>query len=179
MQAQVSVNVNLNPPLWGPAGYSGVRYYYLPDVEAYYDVQSSMFIYNRGGKWTRGHHLPLQYNSYDLYSGYKVVMTDYRGNTPYVYFKAHKMKYAKGYHGKDQKTIGNKPGKENNKPSTYSKNPSNKKAAPAHGNNKNNARSNSYENKGHNSNNSNKGNIKNNTHKTPEKNSSGGGKGKK
>jgi len=38
-------------------------------------------------------------------------MTDYHGNTPYVHFKDHKTKYGKGYHGKPQKTIGEKPGK--------------------------------------------------------------------
>jgi len=177
IQAQVSVNVNLNPPLWGPVGYTDVRYYYLPDVEAYYDVQTSVFIYNRGGKWIRRRHLPAQYNTYDLYSGYKVVMSDYRGNTPYNDFKSHKIKYAKGYHDKSQKTIGNKPGKGNSKPTSYSKNPSNKNATPAQGNNKNANSSNSYENKKQNSSKGNKGNN-NKVNKGPGK-TSGGGKGKK
>jgi len=114
MQAQVSVNISIGtPPPWGPVGYTEVRYYYLPDVEAYYDVQSSMFIYYGGGAWVRRAYLPSRYRSYDLYSGYKVVMTDYRGDTPYTHFKEHKMKYAKGYHGPAQKTYGEKPGKGN------------------------------------------------------------------
>lgn len=38
-QAQVSVRVTFGtPPAWGPAGYSNVQYYYLPDIEAYYDI---------------------------------------------------------------------------------------------------------------------------------------------
>ena len=112
LQAQVSVNVNIgSPPPWGPVGYSQVHYYYLPDVEAYYDVQSSMFIYYGGGAWVHKAYLPAQYKNYDLYGGYKVVMTDYHGNTPYTHFKDHKTKYGKGYHGKPQKTIGEKPGK--------------------------------------------------------------------
>ncbi|MDO8928397.1 MAG: hypothetical protein Q7W54_05345, partial [Bacteroidota bacterium] len=99
-QAQISVNVNLGaPPLWGPAGYTDVQYYYLPDVEAYYDVPSSQFIYFSGGTWVHRTYLPSRYRNYDLYNGYKVVMTDYRGNTPYTYFKEHKVKYAKGYKG--------------------------------------------------------------------------------
>ena len=45
-QAQVSVHLSIGtPPSWGPVGYSDVRYYYLPYVDAYYDVQTSMFIY--------------------------------------------------------------------------------------------------------------------------------------
>lgn len=109
-QAQVSVNVNIgNPPQWGPVGYSEARYYYLPDVEAYYDIQTAMFIYYTGGAWIHRTYLPQRYRNYDLYSGYKVVMTDYRGNSPHVHYKDHKIKYAKGYHGQPQKTYGAKP----------------------------------------------------------------------
>lgn len=115
-QAQISVNLNIGtPPLWGPSGYSDVRYYYLPDVEAYYDVQKSNFIYISGNSWVRRSQLPKQYRNYDLYNGYKVVMTDYHGKTPYTYYKQHKVKYAKGYRGNPQKNIGNRPGNGNHK----------------------------------------------------------------
>jgi hypothetical protein len=111
LQAQFSVSVHVNaPPPWGPVGYSQVQYYYLPDVEAYYDVPSSMFIYYTGGVWVHRAYLPSQYRNYDLYNGYKVVMTDYHGNAPYTHFKDHKMKYGKGYHGYYQRTIGDRPG---------------------------------------------------------------------
>lgn len=115
VQAQVSVNVNIGThPPWAPVGYTEVRYYYLPDVEAYYDVQTSMFIYFGEGVWIHRAYLPAQYRDYDLYYGYKVVMSNYQGNTPYTHFKEHRMKYAKGYHGSSQKTIGYKPGNRNN-----------------------------------------------------------------
>ncbi len=111
-KAQVSVNVNIgSPPMWGPVGYSNVQYYYLPDVEAYYDVPSSMFIYQSGGVWIHRTYLPVRYRNYDLYSGYKVVMTDYHGSKPYYHHKEYKVRYAKGYHGPAQKNIGEKPGK--------------------------------------------------------------------
>ena len=111
-KAQVSVNINIgSPPAWGPAGYTEVRYYYLPDLEVYYDIESTVFIYYSDGVWIRRAYLPSRYNNYDLYGGYKVVISDYRGNTPYVHFKHHKVKYAKGYKGPSQKTIGQKPSK--------------------------------------------------------------------
>lgn len=114
VKSQVSVNVNIgSPPMWGPVGYPDVRYYYLPDVEAYYDVQSSMFIYFGRGVWIRNAYLPGHYRNYDLYNGYKVVIHDYRGNDPFVHFHNHKIKYKKGYRGGPQKTIGQKPGKGN------------------------------------------------------------------
>jgi len=114
--AQVNVNVNIgSPPSWGPVGYSDVRYYYLPDLETYYDVNTSNYIYISNGKWLRTRRLPSTYRNYDLYSAYKVILTNYRGARPYDNFKTHKVKYAKGYKGKPQKTIGSKPGKGNNK----------------------------------------------------------------
>ncbi len=106
-QAQVSVNVNIgSPPAWGPAGYSNIDYYYLPDVQSYYDIRHSQFIYYGNGKWIRSRYLPQAYRNYDLYSGYKVVLNNYHGRTPYIYYKDHKAKYYKGYKGKPQKTIG-------------------------------------------------------------------------
>lgn len=106
-QAQVSVNVNIGaPPAWGPVGYSNIDYYYLPDIECYYDIRLSQFIYFGNGRWIHSRNLPVRYRNYDLYRGYKVVLNDYHGRTPYVYFKNHKAKYYKGYKGKPQKNIG-------------------------------------------------------------------------
>ncbi|MBC7862641.1 MAG: hypothetical protein IAF38_06670 [Bacteroidia bacterium] len=110
VNSQVTVNVNIgSPPQWGPVGSTEVRYYYLPDVESYYDVPSAMFIYYEGGVWVHRDFLPVRYKNYDLFYGYKVVITDYRDDTPYIYFVEHKKKYKRGYRGKAQKTIGNKP----------------------------------------------------------------------
>lgn len=163
LQSQVSVNVNIGtPPLWGPAGYTDVRYYYLPDVEAYYDVRTSMFIYLGGGRWIHRSYLPSHHRNYDLYGGYKVVMRDYRGNTPYTHFKEHKGKYRKGYHGDAQRTIGHRPGRHNNPKMRSNGGQQHRDYKPAgngrsggHGNDKN----------------SNRGRGKGNDH--------GGGKGKK
>ncbi|MDD5150816.1 MAG: hypothetical protein PHC28_10135, partial [Flavobacterium sp.] len=95
-QAQVSVRVNIGtPPVWGPTGYSNVEFYYLPDIEAYYDIRASQFIYINNGKWFRSRNLPGRYRNYDLYNGYKVVLNDYHGTSPYTYFKNHKIKYYK------------------------------------------------------------------------------------
>jgi hypothetical protein len=108
MHSQVSVNVNLGvQPSWGPVGYSSVDYYYLPDVQAYYDVRSTQFIFLNGGKWIHSNRLPVQYRNYDLERGYKVVLNDYHGSAPYTQFKYHKQKYYKGY-SKPQQTIGNR-----------------------------------------------------------------------
>ncbi|MEO8515378.1 MAG: hypothetical protein ABI426_01470 [Flavobacterium sp.] len=107
MHAQVTVNVGIGaPPPWGPAGYSEVEYYYLPDVESYYEVRSEQFIYFNGNTWIRSRYLPRQYRHYDLYNGYKVVLNDYHGTRPYDNFNNHKSAYHKGYRDGVQATNG-------------------------------------------------------------------------
>lgn len=111
VKAQVSINVNIGtPPAWGPAGYTDVRYYYLPDISMYFDVSTSEYIYINNGAWVRTTVVPVAYRNYDFYNGYKVVLNDYRGGTPYVYYKTHHVKYPKGYHPSRQATIGVPPG---------------------------------------------------------------------
>jgi len=119
-QAQVSVNVNIGtPPSWGPQGYDDSRYYYLPDIDIYYDVVQSQYIYDNNGRWVRERRLPAKYRQYDLYGGYKVVLTNYKGDAPYSYHSKHRASYPKGYHGKPQKNRGEKPVKNNKSQGKY------------------------------------------------------------
>src|SRR3970282_901572 len=106
-QAQVSVSLNIGTaPSWGPSGYAEAEYYYLPDVQAYFDIRASQFIYFGSGRWVRSRYLPRQYRNYDLYHGYKVVLNDYHGRAPYTHYKQQQAKYYKGYKGKPQRSIG-------------------------------------------------------------------------
>lgn len=105
--AQVSVNVNIGtPPVWAPVASPSVEYYYIPDVQCYYDVRATQFIYLNNGAWIRSRHLPNQYRNYDLQRGYKVVLNDYHGSRPYDNYRSHKVKYYKGYKGAQQRAVG-------------------------------------------------------------------------
>ncbi|MDA6068250.1 hypothetical protein NJT12_01335 [Flavobacterium sp. AC] len=136
--AQVSINVNIGtPPNWGPQGYDNSRYYYLPDIDVYYDVNQSQFIYDNNGKWIRENRLPSRYRNYDLYGGYKVVVNDYKGDAPYTYHKKHRNNYPKGYQGPPQKNRGNKPdksNKQNNSQKNYNGNSKNNNSNHGKGN---------------------------------------------
>ena len=93
-QAQVSVNVNLGtPPVWAPAEKVETQYYYLPEIDSYYDVPAERFIYVKNGAWVRSERLPARYSNYNLRGGKVIYLTDYRGNSPYAYHKKHKVKY--------------------------------------------------------------------------------------
>lgn len=105
LQAQINISVNITPPDWGPAAATGVRFYFLPDIQVYYDVTDKVFIYRSGTTWVRTATLPGRYGTFNLYTGYKVMLTDADGDRPYEHFDDHCRRYPKGYeHGHHQKT---------------------------------------------------------------------------
>lgn len=90
-QVKVSVNVNLGQqPVWGPTGYDHADYYYLPDIDCYYDVSRKQFIYNSGNRWVYAGQLPARYRSYNLYNSYKVVVNEPK---PYLHADVYRNKY--------------------------------------------------------------------------------------
>ena len=99
-QAQVRVQVNIGmQPEWGPSGYEYANYYYLPDIDVYYNVPRRQFVYMNRGRWEFAASLPYHYRGYDLYSGYKVVIND---DAPYMrcdYYRGQYGRY-RGYYGR-------------------------------------------------------------------------------
>ncbi|MVN21964.1 hypothetical protein [Mucilaginibacter arboris] len=92
-QAQLSLSINIGrQPAWGPTGYNHVDYYYLPDIESYYDVSTGQYIYQDGGRWIFANSLPPRYRGYDLYSGYKVVVNRPK---PYLNFSRDRVTYGR------------------------------------------------------------------------------------
>ena len=116
LKAQVSLNVNIGAqPLWGPTGYNQANYYYLPDINSYYNVPKQQFVYLRGNNWVFTNTLPATYRNYDLYRGYKVVLNEDR---PYLNYKMHAAKYGKfkNYRGQQITIKQEKYKQKNNKP---------------------------------------------------------------
>lgn len=73
----ISVNINIgNQPAWGPVGYDYAEYYYMPDLNIYYNIDLSLFYYFNRGRWISARYLPYSYRNYDLYHMYKVVIND-------------------------------------------------------------------------------------------------------
>lgn len=99
-QAQhVSINININSqPAWGPVGYDYVDYYYFPDINVYFNVNSGRYHYLDRGRWISSRYLPSLYANYDLYGLYKVVLNV---NNPWKYNSRHRRDYRRyvGYRG--------------------------------------------------------------------------------
>ncbi|TDQ78026.1 hypothetical protein [Sphingobacterium yanglingense] len=99
-QAQVSVNINIgSQPLWGPVGYDYVRYYYMPEIDVYYDVTSRKYTYYQGNKWVTKSKLPGRYKHFDVYRTYKVVLND---PSPWRYHNNHRRHYGHYAHNHTQ-----------------------------------------------------------------------------
>lgn len=86
-QVKVSLNINVgSQPEWGPSGYEHVDYYYLPDLDMYYNVPNRTYTYLQGNRWVTVNRVPSQYRNYDFYKGYKVVVNEanpWNRNTTY------------------------------------------------------------------------------------------------
>lgn len=69
--AQVNISFNVNQqPQWGPANVDYAEYYYLPEVDVYYNVPTSQYVYLNRGRWITVNSLPASYRV-DLYRTYK------------------------------------------------------------------------------------------------------------
>lgn len=101
--AQVSVRFNIGlQPLWGPTGYDYVDYYYIPDIDAYYDVTNQQYIVFEDGRWIPMRALPPRYGNFDLYRAHKVVINE---PTPWVHHDVYRNQYSE-YRGRhDQHPI--------------------------------------------------------------------------
>ena len=78
-EAQVRVRINIDiQPSWGPSGYNYAEFYYIPEINVYFDVINHLYYYRNGRRWVSGLYLPMAYSHYDFYSLYKVVINGVR-----------------------------------------------------------------------------------------------------
>jgi hypothetical protein len=103
--AQVSISFGFNvdrQPIWGPTGYDHVEYYYLPDIDVYYNVPQHRYYYSDRGRWRNSSSLPSRYRGFDLYHSYKVVVNE---KEPYRNDQTYRDQYASYKNRHDQEVI--------------------------------------------------------------------------
>jgi hypothetical protein len=100
--AQISLSINIgSQPAWGPTGYDRADYYYMPDIDSYYDVNAHQYVYLDNNVWVHRTALPSRYSNYNVYNGYKVVVNE---RTPWVRNDVIRKKYVT-YRGRHDQTI--------------------------------------------------------------------------
>jgi hypothetical protein len=87
-QAQVSINAQFDHPAWGPVAPAGAQYYYVPEIDGYYNLQARNYVVQRNGRWTTMATVP-GYNT----ANFHPVVVDYRGREPWQQYRAHHDRY--------------------------------------------------------------------------------------
>ncbi len=103
--AQVRIHVGVNigaQPDWGPVGYSHADYYYMPDIDAYYDVPAHEYVYYDNNVWVHGRALPPRYGNFDRYHSYKVVVNEHN---PWERNDVYRNRYARYRGQRSQRVI--------------------------------------------------------------------------
>jgi hypothetical protein len=99
--AQISLSLNIgSQPDWGPVGYDHADYYYMPDIDAYYDVTNHLYVYNENNVWVHRAYLPERYH-FDRYNTYKVVVNE---RNPWERNAAMRTRYA-SYRGRTGQAV--------------------------------------------------------------------------
>ena len=91
--------INPEVPNWAPAynNSSNAQYYYLPDIECYYDLVHRDYIYLENNQWVFTTTLPSSYDWYDMNSCYTVVL-DARVHEPWTHFSYYVSHYPRYYY---------------------------------------------------------------------------------
>jgi len=92
-------NANVVVPPWAPSydDVRFVRYYYLPDIEVYYDVWNQEFAYLQDGNWMFAPSLPPLYAGFDLYDCFVVVL-DRHVYEPWMHHQNYVSHYPRYYY---------------------------------------------------------------------------------
>jgi hypothetical protein len=77
-----------------------VRYYYYPNLSAYFDMRTSKYIFKEDGAWIKKNTIAPNYRGYSIYNNYKVQITDYFGDTPNEFINEHKKRFPPKYKGR-------------------------------------------------------------------------------
>jgi hypothetical protein len=81
------------------------RYNYFPNLQAYYDNKTSLYIYKVNGIWIHNTLIPPNYKGYGLRNGFHVVIDNYSGDEPYSLLTIHKLKYPADYSTKRKRIV--------------------------------------------------------------------------
>lgn len=99
-QAQVQLDaVNVGNKA-NTTSYIDVRYYYFPNLQAYFDTKKGLYIYRENKNWITSENIDMNSRGYSLNNGAYEMIKDYLGDNPISQFEAHKQKYPANYSSK-------------------------------------------------------------------------------
>jgi len=84
-------------PQWAPPYQPGVRYYYFPDIETYYDLSARVFVYLDNGQWIYSQSIPGIYAGFDLNNCFSV-MVNVNTFQPWMHHQYYVSNYPRYYY---------------------------------------------------------------------------------
>lgn len=100
MEAPADIQIEKKAPA---SSYLEVRYYYYPNMEAYFDTQRALYIVKQNGVWTTSETLDFTSRGYCVRNGAYEMIKDYTGDEPFAYLAVHKLKYPANFSSRPQK----------------------------------------------------------------------------
>lgn len=80
-------------PLFNKETNCQLRYYYFPNLEAYFDTQKRIYYYKEKGEWITADEIPNGYRGYSLFNKIYVFIDDYDDDNICQFINLHKKKY--------------------------------------------------------------------------------------
>lgn len=80
-------------PLVDPITNCKLRYYYFPNLEAYFDTEKRIYYFKEEDDWVTAEEIPDGYRGYSLYNGVYVLILDYDDDLITQFIAIHKKKY--------------------------------------------------------------------------------------
>lgn len=93
VHAQIDPPKTTGVPLVDPVTNCQMRYYYFPNIEAYFDTQKRIYFFKQDGAWVTAEEIPDGYRGYSIYNKINVIINDYDDDEPCQFIEKHRKKY--------------------------------------------------------------------------------------
>ena len=80
-----------------------VRYYYYPNLQAYFDTKIAMYIYKENGEWIKSETLDPTLRGYSIKNGQYVMLKGFIADNPEAYIDEHKEIYPADFSSRPRK----------------------------------------------------------------------------
>ena len=82
-----------------------VRYYYYPNLQAYFDTKVAMYLFKEDGEWVESEKISPTLMGYSLKNGQYVMLEGYTGEEPYELLEEHKAKYPANFSSRPKRDV--------------------------------------------------------------------------
>lgn len=79
------------------SSYVEVRYYYFPNMQAYFDTKRALYLIRENGVWTTAETIDFTSRGYCVRNSAYEMIKDYTGDEPQQFLAIHQLKYPANY----------------------------------------------------------------------------------